>query len=110
MSNESYVALVAPQKWKLRLCGVAMAAVSTCYVAASLLADWFGINRTLLTLGATAGFLSVLIGACQSIKCPSCGLSLVWHGVSKKSASNCLVWLLDVRTCPRCGHQQQVHE
>lgn len=110
MSDEGDVALVASQRWKLWLCGVGVAAIGACYLAPAFLAAAFGTSPTVLTLAATAGGLTLLIGTCLSVRCPSCGLSLVWHGVSKKPASNWLVWLLDVRTCPRCGHRERPHQ
>ncbi len=107
MSNESYVTLVAPQRWKLRLCGAAEAAVGACYIVPDALATLFGTSPAMLELAASLAGLVVLVGACLAVRCRACGLSLVWHGVSTKSVNDWLNWLLDVRTCPRCGHEEQ---
>jgi hypothetical protein len=107
LNSESTVPLVSSQRWKLWLSGVVLAAVATCYLVPQPLAAMFGVSPTLITLSATAAGLALLIGACLSVRCPACGLSLVWHGVSKKAASGWLSWLLDVQTCPRCGHREQ---
>jgi hypothetical protein len=102
--EETDVPLVASQRWKLWLCAVAVTAIGTCYLAPNLLAAAFGTSPVVVTLAATIAGLGLLIGACLSIRCPSCGLSLAWHGVSRRPASDWLTWLLAVRTCPRCGH------
>ena len=109
MSDESHVTLVAPQRWKLSLCVAAVAAVAAvgaCYIVPDALATLFGTSPALLKLAASLAGLVVLIGACLAVRCASCGLSLVWHAVSKKSPNDWLAWLLDVRTCPRCGHEE----
>lgn len=98
---------MAPQRWKLWLSAAAVAAVGACYIVPDALATLFGTSPAMLTLAASLAGLVVLIGACLAVRCPACGLSLVWHGVSKKSANDWLAWLLDARTCPRCGHEEQ---
>jgi len=101
------VALVAPQRWKLWLGAVAVAAVGACYVAPDSLAALLGTSAAMLKLAASAAGLLTLAAACLGIRCQSCGLSLMWHAVSTKSANAWLGWLLDVHTCPRCGHEER---
>jgi hypothetical protein len=109
MRDDSLVTLVRPQRWKLWLCAVAVAAVGTCYVVPAALATLFDISSAMLKLAASLVGIMVLVGACLAVRCRACGLSLIWHGVSTKSANDWLNWLLDVRTCPRCGHQERVN-
>lgn len=107
MSDGSHVTLVAPQRWKLWICAAAVAAVGACYIAPDTLAALFGMSPAMLKLAASLAGLVVLVGACLAVRCQACGMSLVWHGVSTKSANNWLSWLLDVQTCPRCGHEER---
>jgi hypothetical protein len=89
MSGESYVTLVAPQRWKLWLCAAAVAAVGACYIVPDALAALFGASPAMLKLAASLAGLVVLAGACLAVRCRACGLSLVWHGVSTKPANDC---------------------
>lgn len=107
MRDEPLVPLVNSQRWKLWLSALALAAVGACYVRPAALATFFGTTSAILKLAASLAGLAVLLGACLMIRCRACGLSLVWHGVSTKPANDWLKWLLDVRTCPRCGHEER---
>jgi len=110
MRDESVVTLVKPQRWKVWLCALAVAALGACYVWPTALASFFGTSPTILTIAASLAGLIVLVGACLMIRCRACGLSLVWHGMSTKPANDWLHWLLDVQTCPRCGHEEQANQ
>ncbi|MFL6678825.1 MAG: hypothetical protein ACJ8IK_10830 [Burkholderiaceae bacterium] len=107
MSDGSRVTLVAPQRWKLWVCAAAVAAVGACYIVPDTLAALFVTSSAMLKLAASLAGLVVLVGACLAVRCQACGMSLVWHGVSTKSANDWLSWLLDVQTCPRCGHEER---
>lgn len=104
--EEPFVPLVKSQRWKLWLCALAFAAVGACHLWPAALASLIGATSTILKLAGSLAGLIVLLGACFMIRCQACGLSLVWHGVSTKPADEWLKWLLDVRTCPRCGHEE----
>jgi hypothetical protein len=71
---------------------------------------FYGINRInegtdfpvfLILTGVTA---EIIIGifACISIRCPECGLSWLWHAISKKDVNQWVSWLLSFEKCPRC--------
>lgn len=109
MREESFVTLVKPRRWKLWLCALAVAALGACYVWPTALATFFDTNSTMLKIASSPAGLIVLVGACLMIQCRACGLSLVWHGMSTKPANDWLTWLLDVQTCPRCGHEEQTN-
>jgi endogenous inhibitor of DNA gyrase (YacG/DUF329 family) len=68
---------------------------------------WFAgalrLNRYIPTLIGTGLGLATLVAACIAVRCPSCGMSLVWHAVSKKPFGAWLEWLLTETTCPKCG-------
>jgi hypothetical protein len=91
------VALVKRQRWKLWLCALAVAAVGACCMWATPVATLFGMNSTILELAASLAGLIVLVGGCLAVRCPACGLSLVWHGISTQPANDWLAWLLDVQ-------------
>lgn len=107
MSDGSHETLVAPQRWKLWMCAAAVIAVGACYIAPETLAALVEMSPAMLKLAASLAGLLVLVGVCLAVRCPACGVSLVWHGVSTKSANDWLSWLLDVQTCPRCGHEER---
>ncbi len=109
MRDESHVALVKPQRWKLWLCALAVAALGASYVWPAALAIFFGTSSTILKIAASVAGFIVVVGACLMIRCRACGLSLVWHAMSTKPANDWLNWLLDVQTCPRCGHDEQAN-
>lgn len=104
--DEPLAPLVKPQRWKLWLSALAFAAIGAVQVWPAGLAILFGSTAPVLKLAGSLAGLVLLLGACLMIRCRACGLSLVWHGVSTRPADEWLKWLLDVRTCPRCGHEE----
>lgn len=96
-------ALVASQQWKLWLCAFAAALVGACQFAPAWAADWFGADVAIVRLLALVGACLLLVLACTLIRCPACGLALVWQGMRRQPISQWLAWLLRVETCPRCG-------
>jgi predicted RNA-binding Zn-ribbon protein involved in translation (DUF1610 family) len=104
MNTEAKATLVAVQRWKLWLWGIALGTVGIGLFAPSAVAGMLGVSTPAVLLCATACGVVVLVGASQSITCPACGLSLVWHGLSKQSHTVWLSWLFHVEVCPRCGH------
>ena len=99
--------LVSHQRWKLWLCGGGVALVTLGFAANTIIGRQIGIEPALVSLAASALGLVVLVAASLLIRCPSCGLSLVWYGVSKQSANAWLSWLLGAEVCPRCGFQHR---
>jgi hypothetical protein len=54
--------------------------------------------------GPLLGSLALLL-ALVSLRCPSCGMNLFRHPVSKHTIGRWLSWLLDVRECPVCHYR-----
>lgn len=105
MSDDKLIPLVVPQRWKLWIWGAMLALSGLGALAPDRLAPVLGVVPALMALMADALAVIALAGAAVSIRCPRCGLSLVWHGLTKKSAGAWLSWLLDVDTCPQCGYR-----
>ena len=65
-------------------------------------------------ISATAvliGFLIIgvsLLWAGYAVDCPKCHLRLMFHAMSKESASGWLGWVLLCSKCPRCGYDAQL--
>ena len=52
--------------------------------------------------GAALAMLGFVLG-CTTIRCRKCGIRLFWYAVSRQSAQNWLLWLLNESSCPRCS-------
>ena len=59
---------------------------------------------TLVPLGIVIGIIGFIFG-CTAIRCPSCKAKWVWLGVSGKSSSEWLHWLLSQSKCPKCNNE-----
>lgn len=103
MSESNFKLLIAKQKWKFVMCGVWLLIAGIGFLATERLSVVFSIPAVLINFGADAVVLLVLIGAVLSIRCPKCGLSLVWFAITTKSIGGWISWLFEVNTCPRCG-------
>jgi endogenous inhibitor of DNA gyrase (YacG/DUF329 family) len=97
------VSLVTPQRWKLWLWAALFTLSGAGIFVPDLLAAAIGASPVLVLAGAIALVIIVLVGVSLSIRCPACGLKLAWHALSKHAQHRWLAWLLDVRTCPKCG-------
>jgi len=95
--------LVEPQRWKLWLFGSLLVVSGIGLFALNPVASVFGFSPVLVNLAAVAIGCIVLVGAALSVRCPSCGLSLVWCALSKQAHNAWLSWLLDTKVCPKCG-------
>ena len=101
--NSRPTTLVMPQQWKLWLLGAMVGIMGLLIFANARVGAYLGIHASAVELvGLAFGVITLIVG-CLIIRCPSCGLSLLWHALSKKSLAKWLEWLLDVQTCPRCG-------
>jgi len=49
---------------------------------------------------AVPAFLLMVV----SVRCPHCGLRIVWYGVPKKDHREWFTWLTTVEQCPNCGY------
>lgn len=95
--------LVASQRWKLCLFASLLMVCGIGLFAPNNVANAVGASPVAVTLGSVALGVAVLIGATLSVRCPACGLSLVWYALSKQAHHAWLSWLLDTKACPRCG-------
>jgi len=96
--------LVSSQKWKLWLALLGLLAAAALMTFEASITRALGAPRYLATLIGTALGLLTLLLAALAVRCPSCQLSLVWFAVSKQTSSLWLSWLLEAKSCPRCGH------
>jgi len=103
MANDFSETLIAKQKWKLWLWGCVLVVAGLGFLFPMKFAQIFAVDPIAINLAALSLTLAALVGASLSIRCPKCGLSLVWHGLSQEKIGEWLSWLLNVRVCPRCG-------
>ena len=104
MNQEVLPPLVQSQQWKLWLAAVAVGVVAIAYVAPERVSEIVSLRPVTLELVATAVGLVTMLAVWASVRCPSCGLQLVRHAMSTKSANAWLSWLLDAKSCPKCGY------
>ncbi len=61
-----------------------------------------GVPKYLPTLvGTLLAFMTLAISV-AAVKCPNCGVSLIWFAMSQETAGGWLAWLLRESTCPKC--------
>lgn len=65
--------------------------------------DFTGVLQYVPTLVGTLLAFVTLVISVVVVRCPSCGISLVWFAISQKTANSWLAWLLHESTCPKCG-------
>jgi len=104
MNQEPARPLVHSQQWKLWLAAAAVAGVATAYFLPEGATAALSLRPVMLKLVATAIGLGVMFVAWTSVRCPNCGLRLVWHAMSTNSANDWLRRLLDAKSCPKCGY------
>ena len=61
------------------------------------------LAMSLVLAGIFIGMISFIFG-CVSIRCPRCNAPWVWQGVSEKSHTEWLQWLLNQPKCPKCEY------
>jgi len=96
--------LVQSHQWKLWLAAVAVGLIAIAYIAPERVSAIVSLPPVTLELVATAAGLVTMLAVWASVRCPSCGLQLVWHAMSTKGASTWLSWLLQAKSCPKCGY------
>lgn len=101
---------MASQRWKLWLAAAVLVVVGAGLVAPDAWSALTGGRPVMIKLAAMAAGLILLIGACAAVRCRSCGLGLLWYSLSRKGINAWLDWLLEARTCPRCGHEEKLLE
>lgn len=72
------------------------------------IASWIGVDAVWVELTSTLTFIIALIFSARSSRCPSCRLNLLFYAMGHEHAGNWFVWLLNVKTCPRCGCSHSV--
>lgn len=92
------------QAWKLVVTAAAFVAagLTALYVA---LSGPFAAAATTFLVATTLFVLTWVTVAwgCLAIRCPRCGLRLLWEALRGQPAMQWLFWLQDMRACPRCG-------
>jgi len=109
MNQEFLRPLLRSQGWKLWLGAAAVAVVATAYVLPERVAEIVRMQPVTLELVATAVGVATMFAVWAYVRCPSCGLRLIGHAISTKSANTWLSWLLDAKSCPECGYRPPRH-
>ena len=99
----SHTKLLLHQRWKLWLLGLMFTIAGLLEFGGVAFGAYFGAPPSLVSLGGTVIAMAALLTGFLVLRCPKCHLSLLWHAVSTKPPGAWLGWLLDARTCPRCG-------
>lgn len=97
------VPLVAPQRWKFWFWAAVLAVSGVCLWASGQVAGVIGTSPVGIMFTGMALGVVAPVGASLSVRCPRCGLRLVWYALSRQSHHAWLSWLLGLQTCPRCG-------
>src|SRR3989344_7172998 len=102
--NDNYsIPLIATQKWKLWIWAGLIIMAGMGFLFSNQLASIFAINLLAVNIGSILVSFAAIVGASLSIRCPQCGLSLVWHGLSQKNIGEWLLWLPGGSKYPRWG-------
>ena len=105
MNREFLLPLVQSQRWKLWLAALGGVVVAIAYIAPEEVTGIVDAEPATLRLFAIVAGLVTMVALWASVRCPSCGLKLVWHAMSTESARAWLSWLLDAKSCPKCGYR-----
>lgn len=105
MSPLRSFAAATGQRWKYRVRCVALAAAVV--ASAAFFSLWIG-NPLGLPGGVTTGiYFAIAIFAfawdAAAIRCPSCGVRVVWHHMTHGSALAAEFRISMTRECPSCG-------
>lgn len=101
-------ALIAQQKLRLWLFGGMLGLAGLGLLFPEEIANAFGVAAVSVRFATLILTLSALAAAFLTIRCPHCGLRLVFYAMSHKGAGEWLQWLLEVRTCPKCGSPHEI--
>ena len=72
----------------------------------------FPLARILGTEAVYVAFVSAAVAVPAfllmvfSVRCPRCGLRIVWYGVSKKDHREWFTWVTTLERCPGCGYAE----
>jgi hypothetical protein len=70
---------------------------------------WWGLASSttlvLLILGSTSLSVAAFTGMILSIRCPHCGLKILWQALRTQPALGWMVWLNNLKVCPSCGYE-----
>lgn len=99
--------LIHRQRGLLACLGVLLLLAGCGVIAPGWVSALFNAPSTAVTLVALPAFAGVLVVALLTVRCPQCGLRLMWRAMRTQPAGAWLVWLLHLKKCPGCGH---VHE
>ena len=95
--------LIFPQFWKFYLGGVGGVISGIGLFATDYFSKLFDIDPNLFRLCATSFGLLLFVYCFLSIRCPSCRLALIGHSISKQPHNHWDIWLLNLKSCPKCG-------
>lgn len=106
MNNEPK-SLIHRQRGLLACLGVLLLLAGCGSLAPGWVSTLFNVPRTAVMLVAPLAVVSVLAVGLLTVRCPQCGLRLLWRAMRTQPAGAWLAWLLRLKKCPGCGH---VHE
>jgi hypothetical protein len=64
-----------------------------------------GVNSWAIALAGAVVFFAVLYWLAHGMRCPGCGVNLLWYGLSHAKSGNWLDWLFNQSVCPKCGYR-----
>ena len=101
--------LLTAQRRKLMVGSSIMALSALVTFFGGTLSGWLGVDAVPTKLLGLAVFVISLYWLASNLKCPACGLNLLWHAFGNAKDANWLGGLLHQTVCPRCGYQQKSH-
>jgi hypothetical protein len=104
MSDGNAQGLLAQQQRKLWIAAMLIAlAVPGAFFPATF-SSLFKVGAIWIELASALTFIVALAFTALSSRCRGCRLNLLFYAMSHEHAGNWFAWLLNVKTCPRCGY------
>ena len=91
------------QLWKFAILSVVTAAGGAAILFQFELANLLHVDDVFVALVALAFVVFAFVTMLITVRCPNCGLRLVWYSASKKDSRVWFTWLMSLDRCPACG-------
>lgn len=99
--------LFMARRGKLLIGSSVMAVSALVTLFGGTVSGWLGVDEVPTKLLGLAVFVISLYWVASNLKCPACGLNLLWYAFGHAKDANWLEWLLHQTECPKCGHRQK---
>jgi hypothetical protein len=101
--DDTQETLIFPQYWKFYVGGVGGVILGVGLYATDYFSNLFDIDPNMFRLCTVSFGLLLFAYSIFSVSCPSCGLALVGYSMSKQPHNLWHNWLLNLKSCPKCG-------